>query len=156
MGGRMSRNKGARVERLLRDELVRHGWSDVARVPLSGAVKTRDAYQNDVVGRPPGFGQEISFECKARAKGFEAIYGLVPVGAAKLCFSVGSGDLCVVTLDPNVALESANFPDVTTFDPATQKVMRSIVKKCRDWIGTAQVLALKQDRNCFIYIRYRK
>ena len=154
--GKMSRDKGARVERALRDELRRHGWSDVTRVPLSGAVKTRDAYQNDVVGVPPGLGQEISCEGKARAEGFEAIYGLVPVGAAKLCFSVGSGDLCVLTLDPNIALESASFPDVTTFDPATQKVMRSIVKKCHDWIGTAQILALKQDRAPFLYIRFRR
>jgi hypothetical protein len=144
------------VERLLRDELRRHGWEDVARVPLSGAVKTRDAYQNDVVGRPPGFGKEISFECKARAKGFEKIHGLLPPGVDRVCFSDGIRDLCVVSLDPNKVIESAVFPDITNCPPEQQKVMRSIVKKCHDWIGTAQVLALKQDRAPFLFIRYRK
>lgn len=153
--GKASRDKGARVERLLRDELTRHGWDGATRVPLSGAMKTRIEYQSDVTARPPGYGSEVTFECKARAKGFEAIYGLASLGG-KLCFSVGSGDLCVLTLDPNLAIESASFPDITTFDPATQKVMRSIVKKCHDWIGTAMILALKQDRNPFIYVRFRR
>lgn len=156
MGGKASRDKGARSERALRDELIRHGWSDVRRVPLSGAVKTSEAYQDDVVGRPPGFGSEIRFENKARATGFDSIYSLLPTGVDRVCFSVDNGDLCVITLDPNKALESATFPDISTFDVKTQKVMRSIVKKCRDWIGSAQILSLKQDRLPFLYCRYRK
>jgi hypothetical protein len=155
MGGKASRDKGARSERALRDELIRHGWSDVRRVPLSGAVKTSEAYQDDVVGRPAGFGQEIRFENKARATGFDAYYALVPAGVDRLCFAVGH-ELFVVTLDPNKALESASFPDVTTFDPKTQKAMRSLAKKCQDWAGNAQIVSLKQDRKPFLYCRYRK
>lgn len=154
--GKASRDKGARVERALRDELTRHGWEGATRVPLSGAMKTRVEYQSDVTARPPGYGTEVTFECKARATGFDGIYALLPAGLDRLCFSVGSGDLCVLTLDPNRAIESASFPDITTFTPEQQKVMRSIVKKCRDWIGTAMILALKQDRQPFIYVRYRK
>lgn len=154
--GKASRDKGARSERALRDELIRHGWSDVVRVPLSGAVKTRPEYQSDVSARPPGYGSEVTFENKARATGFDSIYALVPPSVDRICFAVGNGDLCVVTLDPNKALESATFPDITTFPPEQQKVMRSIVKKCRDWIGTAMILSLKQDRKPFIFIRYRK
>ena len=153
--GKASRDKGARVERALRDELTRHGWEGATRVPLSGAMKTRVEYQSDVTARPPGFVNEVTFECKARAKGFDAIYALLGRQDA-LYFSVGTGDLCVVTLDPNRAIESGSFPDITTFPPEQQKVMRSIVKKCRDWIGTAQILALKQDRMPFLYVRYRK
>lgn len=154
--GKASRDKGARSERALRDELIRHGWSEVRRVPLSGAVKTSEAYQDDVVGRPPGYGSEIRFENKARATGFDSIYEMLASFGDRVCFSVGNGDLCVVTLDPSIALESATFSDITGYTPTQQKIMRSIVKKCRDWIGNAQILSLKQDRMPFLYIRYRK
>lgn len=154
MGGRHSRNKGARSERALRDELIRHGWQDVRRVPLSGAVKTSLAYQDDVVGTAPN-GKELRFENKARAAGFDSIYALLPPSVDKLCFADGH-ELVVLTLDPNKMLESASFPDITTFDPKVQKALRSVVKKCRDWIGNAEVLSLKQDRRPFIYIRYRR
>lgn len=154
--GLRSRSKGARVERLLRDELTRHKWEGATRVPLSGAMKTRIEYQSDVTARPPGYGSEVTFECKARASGFDNIYSLIPPGVDKLCFSIGNGDLCVVTLNPDKALESASFPDITTFTPAQQKIMRQIVKKCHDWIGTAMILALKQDRCPFLYVRFRK
>lgn len=156
MGGRMSRNKGARVERALRDELTRHGWEGATRVPLSGAMKTRIEYQSDVTARPPGYGSEVTFECKARATGFDTIYALLPPGVDKLCFAVGKGDLCVLTMNPNHAIDSASFPDITTYAPAQQKAMRQVVKKCHDWIGTAMILALKQDRHPFLYCRYRK
>lgn len=156
MGGRMSRNKGARVERALRDELTRHGWEGATRVPLSGAMKTRIEYQSDVTARPPGMGSEVTFECKARAAGFDTIYSLVPPSIEKVCFSVGKGDLCVLTRNPNEAIAGTSFSDITTFTIAQQKVMRQIVKKCQDWIGTAMILALKQDRLPFLYIRYRK
>lgn len=155
MGGKMSRDKGARSERALRDELIRHGWSDVVRVPLSGAVKTRNAYQDDVVGRPAGFGQDVRFENKARATGFDAYYALIPSGADRICFATGT-ECLMVTLNPNTALESASFPDIAGFDSKTQKVMRSLAKKCREWIGQAQILSLKQDRRPFLYVRYRK
>lgn len=155
MGGKASRDKGARSERALRDELIRHGWSEVRRVPLSGAVKTSEAYQDDVVGRPAGYGSEVRFENKARATGFDVYYALVPPSVGRLCFAVDS-ECFLVTLDPNKALESASFPDVTTFDPKTQKVMRSLAKKCRDWAGNAQIVSLKQDRKPFLYVRFRR
>lgn len=155
MGGRHSRNKGARSERALRDELIRHGWSEVRRVPLSGAVKTSEAYQDDVVGRPPGYGTEIRFENKARARGFEAYYDLVPLGVTKRCFTVDDS-LFVVTLNPNVALEQSHYYDISLSDTKTQKVMRSLAKKCLAWVGNAQIVSLKQDRMPFLYVRVRK
>lgn len=156
MSGAHSRNKGARSERQLRDELIRHGWQDVRRVPLSGAVKTSLAYQDDVVGTAPN-GAEVRFENKARATGFEAIYGLLPPSIDVLAFGVYCGPLAIISLNPNLILDHARdqgVPEITTFDAKTQKVMRSVLKKCADWIGNAQVLSLKQDRHPFLYVRY--
>ena len=154
--GKKSRDKGARSERQLRDELLRNGWSDVIRVPLSGAVKTRAEYTDDVVGRPPGYGTEIRFENKARKTGFEQIYGLLPPSVDHVAFSTEDHELIILTLDPNVAITHMSYTPISKFDAKTQRVLNSVAKKCRDWIGTAQILSLKQDRMPFIYIRYRK
>lgn len=156
MGGRHSRNKGARSERALRDELIRHGWSDVVRVPLSGAVKTREAYQDDVVGRPPGWGSEIRFENKARATGFDSIYAIIAQHNGYIAVSLESGECLCIALDPTVVIQTATFLMFDGFSPATLKVLKQVAKKCRDWIGSAQVLSLKQDRKPFIYVRYYK
>ena len=152
--GLRSRSKGARSERALRDELIRHGWTDVVRVPLSGAVKTRDAYQDDVVGRPPGWGSEIRFENKARATGFDSIYALLPPSVKFIAFVDEAQRCAVITLDPNVAIQAQHFTPIAQFEPNAQKVMKQIIKKCNDWIGQAQILSLKQDRKPFIYCRY--
>lgn len=154
--GKASRDKGARSERALRDELIRHGWQDVVRVPLSGAVKTRPEYQSDVSGRPPGLGTEITFENKARAAGFDPIYALLPHGTVSLSFIALSGECVVLSLDPNESIRVTYFIPIESYDPKIQKVLNSVLKKCRDWIGTAQILSLKQDRKPFLYIRYRK
>jgi Holliday junction resolvase len=158
MGGKHSRDKGARSERQLRDELRRHGWTDVVRVPLSGAVKSRNEYQDDVAGRPPGWATEIRFENKARRAGFDKIYTLVPPSVDYVAFNdMVNGGAAVISLDPNKILDVASrvgLRDISTFDPKVQKVLRNVLKKCRDWIGNAQVLSLKQDRCPFIFIRY--
>lgn len=152
----MSRDKGARSERALRDELRRRGWSDVIRVPLSGAVKTREQYQDDVVGRPPGYAQEIRFENKARRTGFDSYYALVTDENDSIACAFPEGDAVVVTLNPDVALEVAIHIPLQEFTLPQQKALRSLQKKCRDWIGNAQILSLKQDRKPFLYARYRR
>lgn len=152
MGGKMSRDKGARSERALRDELLRQGWRDVRRVPLSGAVKTNLAYQDDVVGTAPD-GKEYRFENKARATGFDSIYALL---AEKSTISVAfpEGQGVSISLDPNAAIALHTHLDLGYFGLPAAKVLKSVRKKCLDWIGNAQVLSLKQDRKPFIYIRY--
>lgn len=152
--GLRSRSKGARSERQLRDELIRFGWQDVRRVPLSGAVKTSLAYQDDVVGRPPGWGSEIRFENKARATGFDTIYDLLPPSVEHIAFADEHQRCVVLSLNPNVAIAIHSFTPISQFDAKTQKVLKQIVKKCVDWIGQAQVLSLKQDRKPFIFCRY--
>jgi hypothetical protein len=154
MSGRHSRNKGSRSERALRDELIRRNWTDVVRVPLSGAVKTRDAYQDDVVGRPPGWGSEVRFENKARATGFSSIYELLPPSVKFISF-VDEQQRCVVmSLDPNEAIRNQFFSPISNFDPKTQKILRQVIRKCENWIGQAQILSLKQDRLPFLFIRF--
>lgn len=155
MGGKASRDKGARSERALRDELLRQGWQDVRRVPLSGAVKTALAYQDDVVGTAPD-GKEYRFENKARATGFDAIYALVPPGVT-VAFHDEKMNVVVMSLDPNAVLEAAkqqSLPFLGVFEAKPQRAMRSVIKKCEDWIGNAHILSLKQDRMPFLFIRY--
>ncbi len=154
MGGRASRSKGARGERMLRDELRRHGWSDVSREGWK-QVKGGQEACDDVIGRPPGYGTAVSFENKFYATGFDKYYSLVPPGVEKVCYAVGE-ELFVVTLDPNKAIESATFPDYREFGVKAQKAMLSLAKKCRDWAGNAQILSLKQNGKPFLYCRYRK
>lgn len=153
MGGRHSRNKGARSERKLKDELLRHGWQDVRRVPLSGAVKTSLAYQDDVVGIAPDE-KEYRFENKARATGFDSIYKILPREESVKAVFLESGELLTLSLHPNLVISKVTYLCVSEFDKEHQKVFRSTAKKCRDWIGNAQILSLKQDRKPFIYVRY--
>lgn len=155
MGGRHSRNKGARSERQLRDELIRQGWTDVARVPLSGAVKTKAEYQDDVVGTAPN-GKQYRFENKARATGFDSIYSMLGDNLiASRAFTL-NGQGFAVSLNIEIALAEEVFFPIDTFAPSDHKVLRSIAKKCADWIGNAQILSLKQDRKPFIYVRHFK
>lgn len=153
--GKASRDKGARSERALRDELLRQGWTDVRRVPLSGAVKTSLAYQDDVVGTAPD-GKEYRFENKARAVGFDSIYGMIGYYANRVACALPEGGYVLLSLDPNAVIEEMAYPPLSWFPDAHQKVLRSVGKKCRDWTGNAQILSLKQDRKPFIYVRFRQ
>jgi hypothetical protein len=153
--GKMSRDKGARSERQLRDELIRHGWTDVVRVPLSGAVKSRNAYQDDVVGVAPD-GKEYRFENKARATGFDPIYKILPRETSLQAVFLESGEMLTLAVDPNVAISDVRYLSISEFDKEHQRVFRSVAKKCRDWIGNAEILSLKQDRKPFIFIRFRR
>jgi hypothetical protein len=153
--GRASRAKGARGERMLRDELRRYGWEDVSREGWK-QVRAGQQESDDVVGRPPGFGREIALESKLRKTGFEAIYKLLPKETSQHAVLLEGGDCIVLALNPNTVLESTTHIPISEFQNDYQKVFRSVGKKCREWIGNSQILALKQDRHPWIYVRYRK
>lgn len=153
--GKMSRDKGARSERQLRDELIRYGWQEVARVPLSGAVKSKAEYQDDVVGTAPD-GKLYRFENKARATGFDSIYAVLPREDSHQAVFLETGEMLTIALTPNAAISNVHYLTVSEFDEKHQRVFRSVAKKCRDWIGNADILSLKQDRKPFIYVRYRR
>lgn len=140
---------------MLKDELQRHGWSDVSREGWK-QVRGGQGACDDVVGRPPGYGSAISFENKFYATGFDKYYSLVPTGVESIAFGIFTGELFLVSLNPTKVLENVNYLDICEFPPKTQKVMWSLVKKCRDWAGNAQILSLKQNGLPFLYCRYRK
>lgn len=140
---------------MLRDELRRYGWEDVSREGWK-QVRAGQEESDDVVGRPPGFGSAISLESKLRKTGFESIYKLLPNETSQFAVALDAGDCIVMTLNPNTALEAMTHLGISEFDKEHQKVFRSVGKKCRDWIGNSQILALKQDRRPWIFVRYRK
>lgn len=152
--GKASRDKGARGERALRDELVRLGWSSVSREGWK-QVRRGQEESDDVIGTAPD-GNAYAFENKARATGFDKIYGMLghnPIAARPFVLD----EVCyTVSLNLEVALNESTFYLLEHFSPADQKVLRSIAKKCTDWIGNADILSLKQDRKPFIFIRVRQ
>lgn len=153
--GKASRAKGARGERMLRDELQRHRWSDVSREGWK-QVKGGQEACDDVVGRPPGYGSVISLENKFYATGFDKYYALVEYFAGRVACSFPEGDALSVALDPNAALEQVVHMPFEQFPTKQQKALKSLVKKCRDWVGNAQILSLKQNGKPFLYVRYRR
>jgi hypothetical protein len=153
MGGRASRDKGARGERNLKAELLRLGWHDVYRVPLSGAAQ---GFKSDVLARPPGLGQEWSFELKCRRAGFESIYTFLFMYGGSCAFSLADGTCIRVSYYPDNMIGSSEVLYLSSdkFPEADQSAIRKIVS-CRKWLGEADVLVLKQDRKPWIFIRYR-
>lgn len=71
MGGRMSRNKGLRVEREVKEILRTIGFKDAVRVPLSGAS---EGFKGDVVYTDTYLNKQKTVEVKARKHGFKTIY----------------------------------------------------------------------------------
>lgn len=152
--GRASRDKGSRAERALVAELERHGWSDAFRVPLSGAAQ---GFKGDVHARPPGWGTKLVFENKARAKGFEKFYRLAQAYGGTT--RVTTGDLeCVISLDPENIVPGVvkEYRWFHSFPKEQHKDILSLFALKAKWLGDADVLTLKQDRNPFLYIRYSK
>lgn len=70
MGGRMSRNKGKRLEYAIRDHLRSLGFPDAVRVPLSGAS---EGFKGDVLYTDHQ-GKKITIEAKSRKAGFTTLY----------------------------------------------------------------------------------
>lgn len=139
---------------MLRDELQRHGWSDVSREGWK-QVKGGQGACDDVVGRPPGYGSTIAFENKFYATGFDKYYVLAD-RYEELAVAFPEGDALLLSKDPNKALENRTHTALDCYPEDQQKVMKSLVKKCRDWAGNAQILSLKQNSKPFLYVRYRK
>lgn len=166
-----SRNKGARVERALRDDLVRQGWSEASR---EGWKQVRGGALDlgDVVAKTPK-GAEKWFECKARAKAFQHVYKLMNkhrvYDRGHLSWSLPSGRCVIVAYNPNELLQSAAeypMPNVDFFqDKEDRRVMKNIAgfkethmmkrdKKTGKLVEIqADYLAIKGDREPFVYIR---
>lgn len=167
---KMSRNKGARVERALRDDLIRHGWSDASREGWK-QVRGGAIDSGDVVAKTPS-GNEKWFECKARAKAFQRVYALMNkhrvFDRGTLSWSLPSGRCVIVAYNPTELTKLASeysFPGVDLFqDKEDKRVMRQIaafkethlMKKNKEGKLVdiqADYLAIKGDREPFAYIR---
>jgi Holliday junction resolvase len=152
--GAYSRNKGKRVERALVEELKRNGWGEVSREGWK-QVRFGSSEAPDVRARPPGWGTAISFECKARAAGFDAFYGLL-TKTKVLRFTDGHTE-CAVSHDPNEVWEFCGYyVQASEFMCDNEKALYKLLDLKKKWLGNADVLVLKQDRKPFIFIRYSK
>jgi Holliday junction resolvase len=69
MGGKFSRDKGARFERDLVNTFKAYGH-DAQRIPLSGMTEFA---KNDI--QATVMGKELNIEAKKKAAGFKSIYG---------------------------------------------------------------------------------
>ena len=159
MGGKASRDKGSRRERELVAELIdRHQWRDVFRVPLSGAMQ---GYKGDVIGRPPGMGTQWVLEAKARKGTFMRVYHLVNkhriFDRGSFSFSTPEGDCVIMSYNPNELIKIAScyiFPPVSAFEDKKDRAVLKYISARREWLGEADLLALKGDREPWLFVRY--
>ncbi len=157
--GKASRDKGARVERALVEELkTKYGWTQVFRVPLSGASQ---GFKGDVVATPTGLTAHRNFEVKSRAKAFKRVYDLLRkhrvADRGEISFQASDGTCVVASFHPDPMFISASnfrFPPSSGFQDKTDRLAMQYLAKCREWLGKSDVLVLKGDREPFVYIRY--
>jgi hypothetical protein len=156
MGGRMSRNKGSRVERLLRDLLRGCGYT-ADRIPLSGAAQ---GFKGDVQFAKDG--KYYVAEVKARKDAFRRIYDLwsehkLQTDTDTLKFLSGKW-LVNVSSHPGEALSDGgtypldtNLPMYTEFKLTIRKIinLQKLVKDC-------DVLAIKDNHCPFLFIRFKE
>lgn len=103
MGGRASRDKGARFERALAQAL------NGKRVPLSGAAA---GFKGDVVY--PFRDRELKAECKSRKKGtFKTLRGWLGDNTILALKDNGEGTLIVTTLEHYVECTAMSNGDVS-------------------------------------------
>jgi hypothetical protein len=156
MGGRMSRNKGSRVERLLRDLLRERGFT-ADRIPLSGAAQ---GFKGDVQFAKDG--KYYVAEVKARKASFRRIYDLwsehkLDSDSDTLKFLSGKW-LVNVSCHPEAALSDGgtypletNLPMYQEFKITLRKIinLQKLVKDC-------DVLAIKDNNHPFLFIRFKE
>lgn len=153
--GKFSRSKGKRGERQLVEELRRLGWGEAVREGWKQVRGGQDAAP-DVMARPPGWGTAWYFEVKVRAKGFELLYKAVPPTAPFFGFSTDTGKVVIVARDPGqilTAIRTSSLPNIADLPQHEQKAAVKLLRM-EEWVGDAQVLAFKQDRQPFLYARY--
>lgn len=137
--GKASRDKGGRNERLLVQHLTHLGHS-AHRVPLSGAMRN---YKADVICG------DIKIEVKSRKCSFTKIYAMLN-GTSSVRFEY---DGVCVYVTHSFALATSVMREGGSFPKETSVSHRRIVKM-RGLLGEATVLAIKDDRQPFLFIVY--
>ena len=141
--GRSQRQKGSRVERLLRDELRKHGF-EADRAPLSGAAQ---GFKGDVRGVKDG--RTFTFEVKARATAFKTIYDLFNDFHEEGVLRMMVGRELII-----IANSFAGTQTVTGTYQEAQGRLANRILNLRKLLGEAQILAIKGDREPFLYLAY--
>jgi hypothetical protein len=155
MSGRMSRNKGGRVERLLVAELKKLGWTDVYRIPLRGSYqKTTGHCKPDVIGFAPLVRRNVKFEVKARKDLFKAIYDLIDGRPDDTANIIGYLDPAVgIPFTISYSIEALLSGGSLTLFQNDAKMCKKIMKT-KEWLGESDILALKQDHKPFLFVRF--
>lgn len=144
MGGKASRSKGIRGELNLRDFLIKCGYTDVKRIPLSGAMA---GFRGDVIGTLNG--KEYIFELKCRARAFGTLYEIAE--AAEVITLIDKESVEVAKL---CEFPPTNFPDLTV--TITDSLAKRLRKMQKDWLKGEDVLVLKDDRRPFMFLEFPK
>lgn len=144
----MSRTKGARVERQLKEFLNKRGL-EALRVPLSGA---QQGYKGDVIAKDTS-GKEHLFEVKARKDKFNRLYKvLLPILEAtpsKNTF-IDLGGAGYVNISLNFPMPHGGL--VLTLKPQQTQMIVNLQKL----LGEAEYLVLKGNNNPFLFLQYEK
>lgn len=142
--GKSQRTKGYRIERNLVLKLKAEGHLDAVRVPLSGASQFA---KHDVLAAG------LSIEVKGRQNSFGSVYDIHHTsGNTAVLFE----NMCIqITDDFSDLLETS-----TTFNPNPELV--SMHKRAfgrmhwlRKLADGADVLAIKDDRKRYLFLRFR-
>lgn len=143
--GKFSRDKGRRAEYHLRDYAISLGFTAV-RVPLSGASQ---GFKGDLHIKDKN-STTLVIEAKSRKDSFKVLYEGLETNPAFFCT-----DNC------DTAQISTDFVSVfygTKGAPTFKKIPASRftrkVRKLKELLGGADILAVRDDRKPWIFIRY--
>jgi len=115
------------------------GW-EADRVPLSGASQ---GFKGDIRARKGD--TEITIEVKSRAGGFDILYAL----KTPIFVMVDNDPVCLgSTIDEAFTKEGT----YVTMEPNAKLVRK--LRACKKWLQGCDILAVKQDRKPFRFIRY--
>lgn len=155
MGGKMSRDKGSRVERALRDVFRSQGFQS-DRVPLSGASQ---GYKGDV--RFTKDDKVYHAEVKARKDSFKNVYGLwsenVLTNDTTTLRYVHGDSLVIISNDVREVLKDGGMFPLSKYLPGYGLFFRTFgkIENMKKLLGGCDVLAIKNDRHPFLFIRYK-
>lgn len=146
MSGRYSRNKGARVERELVHLLNTKGFTAI-RVPLSGAAK---GFKHDIIAAKEG--KNINIEVKARGTGYTKIYKEIRKNSKNSLAYVLPDNRCVA-----ISTDLSSLIDIDEYAYTTTKELVNFynhVWGLKKLLQGADVLAIKRDREDFLFIKF--